>query len=152
MTKAILCENSEGGVAITVVEERTINTPAGAFQVTLSGELERMAKANPENTYTVVDKEMVDKKYAESPFRGAWKTDLSTDIAKAKELLNDQRRVERDLAYKKVDGGSMFAKLNSAGTEARSLIKAHDDSWQADVKSCVTEKDLCNALGAYSSM
>ena len=142
MTKAILCENSEGGVAITVVEERTINTPAGAFQVTLSGELERMAKANPENTYTVVDKAEVDAKYAASPFRGAWKTDLSTDIAKAKELVHAQRKAKRSEQFAPLDVEATVPALAVEAEAKRQVIRDENAKVQTAVDKATTEAAL----------
>tara|TARA_R110000751_G_scaffold23785_1_gene65461 strand:- start:90 stop:542 length:453 start_codon:yes stop_codon:yes gene_type:complete len=146
MTKAILCENSEGGVAITVVEERTINTPKGAFQVTLAGELERMAKLNPTNTYTVVDEEVVDKKYAESPFRGAWKTDLSTDIAKAKELVHAQRKAKRSEQFAPLDVEATVPVLAEAAEAKRQVIRDENAVIQTAVNKATTEAALITQL------
>ena len=142
MTKAILCENSEGGVAITVVEERTINTPAGAFQVTLAGELERMAKANPENTYTVVDKEVVDKKYAESPFRGAWKTDLSTDLVKAKAIAHAQRKAKRSEQFAPLDVEATVPALAVEAEAKRQGIRDENSRIQTGIDKALREEDL----------
>ena len=146
MTKAILCENSEGGVAITVVEERTINTPAGAFQVTLAGELARMAKANPENTYTVVDKAEVDAKYAASPFRGAWKTDLSTDLVKAKELVHVQRKAKRSEQFAPLDAKATVPALAVEAEAERQIIRDDNAVIQNAVNKATTEAALITQL------
>jgi len=142
MNKAILCENSEGGVAITVVEERTINTPTGAFQVTLAGELARMKEANPDNVYTIVDKEVVDKKYAESPFRAAWKTDLSTDIAKAKELVHAQRKAKRSEQFAPLDIEATVPALAVEAEAKRQVVRDENTVIQTAVDKATTEAAL----------
>ena len=154
-TKAILCENQFGGVAITVVEERTIDTPNGYFSVTLLGELERMKAADaldalenerPVNTYTIVDKEQIDKKYTDSPFRDAWKNDLTTDIDKAKDIVHVQRRVKRKERFTPLDIQATIPDLAVEAESKRKIIRAENAKIKADVNKATTEAALITQL------
>ena len=147
MTKAILCENSEGGVAITVVEERTVKTPAGLLRVTLASELARMKEANPDKTFTIVDAEKVAKKYAESPFRSAWKTDLTTDISKAKEMVHKQRKAKRAEQFAPLDVEATIPALAEVAESKRQAIREANATIQNSIKSASTEAELVVELG-----
>ena len=142
MTKAILCENEDGGVAITVVEERTINTPAGMVSITLDSELKRMKELNPEKTYTIVDKAEVDAKYAASPFRGAWKTDLSTDLTKAKAIAHDQRKAKRAEQFAPLDAEANVPALAESAEAKRQVIRDENAAIQSSMDKATTENAL----------
>lgn len=142
MSKSILCENGEGGVDITPVQERVVNTPKGRIAITVQSALAAMQAANPDKTYTLVDTAVVNAKYEESPFRRAWKPDLTTDLDKAKEIAHDARRVKRDNAYSSVDGGAMNAVLNDAGEAERAAIKTQDDALQVATDEAAEESEL----------
>ena len=60
---------------------------------------------------------------------------IKLDTKKAKEILTNIRRAKRDQAYIPIDGGSIYAKLSTAGENVRKAVKAQDDALQAEIEA-----------------
>ena len=60
---------------------------------------------------------------------------IKLDTKKAKEILTKIRRAKRDQAYIPIDGGSVYAKLSTAGENVRKAVKAQDDALQAEIEA-----------------